>query len=339
LNVEKDIHPRIGVATRGPRMTIFQLNQTDPSRPIRGTDHLANSRLTLEGFRQEIGKRTLRIGSRKVRRIASLAVVSALALTGGATASIATSIAATSAGTELPAPNPVKTNALAPLATASADLSGNWAGNIAHNQTFTEAEAAWTVPSVSGSAGDSSQWVGIGLGSAPSVPLYQAGTESDGGGTYTMWTEVVPQQSSEHPVAGLTVHAGDQVSVHIIINSTGASFHIRDDTNGYDGYPNGWTGVHNADGHAEWIDERPTVTIGGVSYLTEYADQSVTFTNAQAYSAASGWLKVGASSHYYDEMVDCDSGAEIAHPGSIISSTTFTVTYDSHGEEEPTSDC
>lgn len=263
---------------------------------------------------------------RMVRRFGALAGTAALAVLGLASPGVATVV---SSAAPLPAPG---NHALAATVQGGVDNTYNWAGYAVHNMTPTQVEASWTVPTATGSAANagSAQWAGIGLGSSSSYPLYQAGTEADPDGNYTLWTEVVPQQATEQ--FAVYVSPGDVVSVHIIITSTGASFHLRDDTTGYDSYANTFTGTHTSDGHAEWIDERPTV--GSDHLLPEYAHQNVTFKSAEAYSAATGWVSVGSADNYQFNMADCETDELLGSPGAISPSSQFTVVWSAAGNVE-----
>ncbi len=151
--------------------------------------------------------------------------------------------------------------------------SAAWAGNVATGQSWTQAQATWNVPVITGgsSAALSSQWAGVGQGRVATAPLYQAGTEANVATGYNVWTEVVPQQSYAQVQRYPAVN--DQIWVRVSNTASGAQFQISDQSKGWSITIN-WNGGHqSSDGTAEFIDERPLV--GG--YHSEYATQNTTF--------------------------------------------------------------
>jgi len=208
---------------------------------------------------------------------------------------------------------------------ATGSASYNWAGNVDHNASYTDAEATWVVPRASGGSGAySSMWVGVGLGQSAKFPLVQAGSESDGtGGTYA-WLEIYPQEA-EIPLPDMNVHPGDTLAVHVTFGLRGgsAAFHIVNKTRGIDRHY--YQNIANTfpDGHAEFIAERPTVN-GSLPSLANFG--RATFTGAQV-AAAGHWNGVGAASHTYNWMVGY-SGRTLASPGAISSNhLNFPVTW------------
>jgi hypothetical protein len=211
----------------------------------------------------------------------------------------------------------------------SADVSHNWAGNIAEDRDWTQAEGTWTVPLVSGPVESvSSQWVGLGLGTSSSEPLYQLGSTSDTDNSHNLWIEVFPEQTMQIKQSTAVGHV---IWVLVTMTSTGANFEITDETNGWTATYK-WTGVRDTPTHAEWIDERYTYEGG----LPPFAKGNTAFTGAEAYSAATGWLTVGNTTHYDDNMYDC-AGTLLASTGSITGTlkAAYTVTGVASGNADP----
>jgi hypothetical protein len=207
----------------------------------------------------------------------------------------------------------------------SGATSLNWAGNVDHNASYTDAEATWKVPKASGGSGAySSMWVGVGLGSTAARPLVQAGSESDGNGHTYAWLEVYPQEA-EIPLPEMNVHPGDTLAVHVTFGTAGgsAAFHIVNKTRNIDRhYGQNFRGTY-PDGHAEFIAERPTVG-GALPALANFG--KATFSGAQV-AAAGHWYPVGTASHYYYSMVGY-TGRTMAVPGAISSNgLNFPVTW------------
>jgi len=212
--------------------------------------------------------------------------------------------------------------AVQPTSTTVTSMTSHaWAGNVATGQTWTQAQATWNVPVITGgsSAALSSQWAGVGQGNTSSYPLYQAGTEANVSTGYNVWTEVVPQQS--YAQVQRFPNVNDQIWVRVSITSTGAQFQISDQTVGWSITIN-WTGVHQTDSTAEFIDERPLLS-GNVH--SEYATQNVTFKSAQVYSPNTGWILIQNAPHFYYNMKSCNDATLLAYPGPISSSGDFTV--------------
>jgi hypothetical protein len=215
-----------------------------------------------------------------------------------------------------------------------------WSGYVVHNDTFTDAEAEWTLPSVSGVAGTddySFSWVGLGLGENDTDALIQAGSESNylnGTDQYELWYEVFPQENSQ-PLTNAS--PGDLVGAHVSIASNGiAEFHVWDDTSGYNEeiyYPGSFVN----DGHAEWIYERPCFeNSGGTECVVSYlADAAPTFTQAQAAVSGVGWLSLGALDNYTQTMYNCPGTQVLALPGGITGNgLTYSDTYEHHGDDD-----
>jgi hypothetical protein len=227
----------------------------------------------------------------------------------------------------------VRNGNLRPAGQTSTATSDNWAGYMAHGVTYTQAEAAWTVPIASGPAGGnghnyySSTWVGVGLGQSSYYELMQAGTASDytanGTTAYYLWFEVWPAISED--IIDTNVHPLDDVGVHVAYSSTGPQFHIWDTSTGYNttfAYSGSW----GDDGHAEWIYERPTVG-GTLPYL---ANAPATFTSAEALTGST-WQTVATASDVAIAMWNCAGTVRMALP-SPISGATFPERFANSGD-------
>ena len=219
-----------------------------------------------------------------------------------------------------------------PDGVTSTATSVNWAGYVAHGATYTEAEAQWVVPAVSGVAGTndySSSWVGVGLGQSSYYELMQAGTEADyygqyGTPNYYLWYEVYPDQNDSGYLS--VTYPLDTVGVHISYESSGPEFHVWDDTIGYNKtFQVG--GSWGDDGHAEWIYERPAIN-NEIPYL---ADAAPGFFDAQAVTGGA-WQSLAAASDIQMTMYNCPGTQELAYPGAI-SGETFTAVYLHHGDQ------
>ncbi len=230
---------------------------------------------------------------------------------------------------------------------AASDLT-NWSGYVAHNDTYTDAEAEWDLPGATGVAGTddfSSSWVGIGLGESSSFPLMQAGSESDyldGTDQYYLWYEIWPQHSSS-TVVDTSVHPGDLVGAHVTVDNSSAGcdastcvfLHVWDTTTGFNNdYVFG--GDWSNDGHAEWIYERPCIVTfmpAATCEIQYLADAAPQFTEAQAVIAGTHFFPLGDLADVTIDMTNCPGTQVIAQPGAISSSGyNFAEQYLHHGD-------
>ena len=132
------------------------------------------------------------------------------------------------------------------------------------NHPYTDIQSTWVVPSATGAKNAwMSQWVGIGLGSSTTYPLVQAGVEIGPSSEDYFWIEVFPQQVEQpRKFSEMPVFHGNLVRVQVHFSATTASFRLQNLTLGYDRtYSESFANTH-ADGHAEWIVERPGVGNG-----------------------------------------------------------------------------
>lgn len=226
-------------------------------------------------------------------------------------------------------------SAAAAAQTVNNDHTPNWAGYQTVAGGFTDVQAVWTLPSVHDSGSNnyySSSWVGLGNG-ATSDALIQAGSESDwigsGGGNpfYNVWFEVTPPNSSQAPIYGQPgLRAGDVISVHVRFASQTVTFHVTDETSGFDyDQPFAFSGATS--GEAEWIYERTTRN----GSLPDLADAPPSFTVAQA-ANSSEWHEVGSFGQLNDySMWNCPFTKRLAY-ASAISGADFHAAYQQAGD-------
>ena len=172
------------------------------------------------------------------------------------------------------ATSPARSAPLAPISTrpskavsaASEVNSTHWSGNIADDQSYTDAFGTWDVPfSGPRPASDpaySSSWVGVGQGDSAEQPLMQAGTESDNTGeaSYYLWWELYPE--NDQKFIGY-VEPGDSIYVHAHL-SYGDDYAIAEDlTSGLGKGQNFYLSETSIwpDNTAEWIFERTELVV------------------------------------------------------------------------------
>jgi hypothetical protein len=123
-------------------------------------------------------------------------------------------------------------------ATASNEISANWAGYAvsADATTYTSVTGTWTEPTVTCGASDagasSAFWVGLGGLSTTSQALEQIGTSADCSNlnqpTYYAWYELVPSASVK---VKLKVNAGDTITTSVnVINGTTVEVQVKNRT-------------------------------------------------------------------------------------------------------------
>jgi len=157
--------------------------------------------------------------------------------------------------------------------------SRNWSGYAITGSNFMNVVGKWTVPQVqTPTKGDrknkySSSWVGIdGFNNSD---LIQAGTEQDWvhrTKVYQAWWEILP--APETPIATLTIHPGDAMSVSITEGASSMWTISISDTTTHQSFSivRSYSGPRTS---AEWIQEAPT--IGRHRVATLAADSNVVF--------------------------------------------------------------
>jgi hypothetical protein len=180
--------------------------------------------------------------------------------------------------------------------------TSNWSGYaLAHfetGQTYTAAQASWTVPSVifdtsdkSGSAAQySSTWVGIGgfcenaLCTRADRSLIQLGTEQDitsqGVTTYDSWYELLPQYPVVMPTATYPVVPGDVITASLYCNSCSSrkqSWTLTMTSTNTSWPTGGWSVTlpyASSQLSAVWIEEAPSSS-GGVLPLADFKTATI----------------------------------------------------------------
>ncbi|MGA7834334.1 MAG: G1 family glutamic endopeptidase [Acidimicrobiales bacterium] len=239
----------------------------------------------------------------------------------------------------------VFTNSVRSVTTEPAQLvalgySGNWAGYILTNSTFSTVSGSWTVPQVtctSPSALYASEWIGIDGDSDNYV--IQDGTSTDCNGTtpvYSAWYEfygdnnvnggyAVDLPSGSHPVA-----PGDVMTAEVSYIGGAWDFTL-DDTTAH------WTFSTSApepsppptQSSAEWIVEAPEECneSGDCSESSLANFGTVTFTNSSATANGTATSLVSPSGV---AEIDEPSTTILMLPGPLSNAgTAFTVTWKS----------
>lgn len=257
-----------------------------------------------------------RQGKRGVSTLAVGSAVAVLALMGAPAAQAAVSVSYATATT-------------ATTAAANTEASMDWSGWDATAGSYRSVAAAWTVPAVTCTTGETSysaDWVG--LDGDGSQAVEQIGTSSDcdsGTPAYSAWYEFYPAVSVDLPN---TVRAGDKMtsSVAAVPNSDEFTVELTDTTAK-------WTvtkteaSPEGSGASAEIIAEAPSGSEQGDSVLPLADFKKVTFTGVAIDGRSIGSVP-GARSI---AMVD-SSGASMATV-SPISTSSFDVTWVSSGAD------
>jgi hypothetical protein len=186
----------------------------------------------------------------------------------------------------------------------------NWSGYALDDSSYTDVVGSWTVPTVNAPQHHkkarqySATWVGID-GFNGGSDLIQAGTEQDwanGTASYGAWWEILP--APETPIASITVHPDDNMTVSIAQGSPDWTITVTDVTTGQSFTTKKiYGGEHSS---AEWIQEAPTV---GRKIAALAHDSTVDFTGLLVNGANPGLTTADAG-----EMVK--GGKVISTPSS-----------------------
>jgi hypothetical protein len=164
-----------------------------------------------------------------------------------------------------PAPRPAQPSRAA---------SGNWSGYVAGG-AFHEVSGSWTEPAATCTSAGSTAAFWVGLGGAPSYPLYQAGSGvlcRNGVAFHVLWYELVTGHGPQSQINVLQIAAGDRVSATVDLGAGGSGGLIRlvDASTGHTIAVRfspgiGWSAT------AEWIAEATSATsTGQVSRLADF---------------------------------------------------------------------
>lgn len=203
-----------------------------------------------------------------------------------------------------------------PRITNGTENSSNWSGFELNGggNIYDWVMGQWQVPTVSPESNQhvySALW--IGLDGDGTTDLVQAGTEQEitditfwginfDFTSYYGWTEFLPQQPTEQVIPNFTVAAGDLIMAQVWVGDPGSSaslsggygiFWVENVTRAeyttiytsrcavsFWGVCLNWTNVGGSE--AEWIMERPTLTVNGQQSLPDLANYGVAFMDSAA---------------------------------------------------------
>ena len=206
---------------------------------------------------------------------------------------------------------------------------------------MTSVSGSWTVPSVQGSNGYSSVWVGIdGYGNQT---VEQVGTEQEivnGSPVYYAWYEMYSTgaQQPEQIIRPMTISPGDSITAQVQYLSAGPNagqfqLSITDTSRANDSFTTFQTSAQTQNplaqrNCAEWIVEAPT-TNGSIDPLVNFG--AVAFSNCQAtINNTSGPIIAPGWQSYQVNIVSGgiaqDSTSNLVNQGNASS---FTVSYGS----------
>ena len=168
-------------------------------------------------------------------------------------------------------------------AAANGESSADWSGWDVTGGTYSSVSAAWTVPSVTCAAGETSYsayWVGLDGDGSSSVE--QTGTSSDcdaGTPSYSAWYEFFPENSVSLPN---TVKAGDKIkaSVVSVAGSDQYKLVLVDTTQNWTKTQTG-SSPSGSGASAEIIAEAPSGSTEGNSVLPLADFKTMTFSDVQ----------------------------------------------------------
>lgn len=212
--------------------------------------------------------------------------------------------------------------------------TANWDGQIADNQSYTDAFGTFTVPAARGTAtAYSSSWVGVGQGQSLRQPLIQGGSESDALSVsrYYLWWELYPENRQQEFTTN--VAPGDTVYVHAHLSYNDDWVVVKDeDTDAGGTYGYSTTSIW-PDNTAEWIYERTTVN----GYYPRLTDASTSFTGATAYGTGYSGTSLQDLPHYWASMWNCTSASdtELANAGTIAANGAFNTYWMNYGTRSP----
>jgi hypothetical protein len=206
--------------------------------------------------------------------------------------------------------------------TTTGYTSTNWSGYMATTGSFSAITGSWTVPTVTGPAGETSAdsaWIGI--GGVSSSDLIQVGTEDSvspsGQASYAGFYELLPESSITIP--NLSVNAGDQMSAVLTEVSTGEwTITITDLTNNESFTIN--KAYSSSNSSAEWIEEDPSYSFRRQIPFDTFG--SVAFSSGSTVTN-NGTVNIAGSSAEPVTMVN-QSDSPVATPSSL-SGSSFSV--------------
>jgi hypothetical protein len=213
----------------------------------------------------------------------------------------------------------------------------HWSGYQTNFLGYNDVEAEWQVPAMHDSGRKSYysvSWVGLGDGGGHSDELIQAGSASEwvaGSAHYYLWWELFPGITEQHIYgSNQGMRPGDLIYVNVHFASHEASFHLEDETTGYNFFQTAPLGSSwRTSGDAEWIYERPTIG-GSLPYL---ANAPVTFLDAEA-EDSSGWRPLNGLTVFDYAMWNCNFTERLAYADAISDSAGFREQYQNPGDDK-----
>lgn len=216
------------------------------------------------------------------------------------------------------------------LRAVTLQASFNWSGYADVSTkagTFTKVAGSWTMPAVTCTSEDTivSEWVG--LDGFTSSTVEQDGTVGwcyKGMPVYYTWYEMYPGGTVE---VGRSLQPGDKITASVTRSGTSYTLKLTDATlaaNGFTVTKSCATTVCT-DVSAEWIAERPSFRIG-MAPLADYGTWTVTGGTETA-GGTSGTIGSYATVDQI-EMVDATDQYVLSMPSSLITSKSFTATWD-----------
>ena len=221
---------------------------------------------------------------------------------------------------------------LTPAGTASISTfsSNNWAGYGAvgaSTKTVTSVSAAWVEPTLSCTSKTAIVvfWVGIDgmVSTAPSVEQVGTYGQCSGGiASYAAWWEIYPVNDIQ-PISTVTVSPGDHFTASVTYSTSTLKFamKITDTTTGAT-FTKHMAYAKAKRETAECIAERPSGS-GGLFPLANFG--KATFTNCKATISGTN-AAIGTFANVW-EITMASPSHNLAVPGALKSSTTFTVTW------------
>ena len=202
-----------------------------------------------------------------------------------------------------------------------AEISSNWAGQLATGAPFTSIGAQWTVPAVQLSASVDYSLTAIGV-DGTTDSLIQAGTEqnSDGGSTsYGAWYEVYPARAGTHWWGGRAGrhHLGEHYRVHLgELDGRARRLERRHKELGRVGH-----GELRRTGHFGRMDRRSAFDRRNAFHARQLRLDGVHRSGAR-------WFSTSSAGTLDPVYMAASSGAIIAYPGAFDASTdSFPITY------------
>jgi len=213
--------------------------------------------------------------------------------------------------------------------------SGNWSGYVATGN-FVQVQGDFTQPTIATDCASNTYegtWVGIG-GWTGSNKLVQTGTGMDtinGRRHYDAWFEYLSAAHPNPPVYmnSLTINGGNSIHTYCSFQSSNNLFnaYIANNTNGTSqtALVDISASEYFDSSTAEWINERPTLSDGTISWLadlTKYGSHS--WSTCQAYKNTGSWFNIASLAY---SSIDMKRGTTTCASPSGLSGGSFTSNW------------